>query len=231
MADKNELLADHYQQTYDLTYKLWEQRNRTFLILIGVIAVATLLTYRPADTNPLLVDWIAKLLGIEDKERIATLHNSFPFALLQGILLTVVFFLMVNLFHRSLYVLRNYAYLGAIEKDIRDALGLSDEASFSRESEFYWKKRPSLLGTVKYFYVFVLGALLSAFLVGKTVGDVINGSWILVLVDGLFVIVIGIYYTGYAWYTLRLDSKDAIVPARAESANNTMDRSGGSTAS
>ena len=42
-----QLLAEHYQKTYELTYEFWKQRNRTFILLIGVIGVATLLTFRP----------------------------------------------------------------------------------------------------------------------------------------------------------------------------------------
>jgi hypothetical protein len=214
MADKHELVVSHYQQTYDLTYKFWEQRNRTFLILIAVIGVATLLTYRAKEANPLLVNWVAKLLNIDEQTQIKELNNSFPFALLQGILLSVIFFLMVNLFHRALYVLRNYAYLGALEKEIRELLELKAEVAFTRESGFYWDNRPKLLGTVKWFYVFLLGALLGAFLLGRIAGDARNGNWILVLVDSALAVAIGTYFCGYAWYTLQLDSEGAIVPKR-----------------
>jgi hypothetical protein len=68
MPDKSELLITHYQTTYDLTYKLWVQRSRTFLLLIALIGLATLLMYRPTDTNPLLVSWMAKTLGITDAQ-------------------------------------------------------------------------------------------------------------------------------------------------------------------
>src|ERR1700694_3447597 len=49
-------LIEHYQETYKLTYKLWQQRNYIFLILLGVIAAATLLTFRVPQAEPLLVD-------------------------------------------------------------------------------------------------------------------------------------------------------------------------------
>jgi hypothetical protein len=212
MADKNTLLAEHYQKTYELTYRLWQQRNRTFLMLIAVIAAGTLLMYRPTDANSLLVDWVAKLLDIKDSNRIKELRDSFPFALLQSILLTVIFYLMVNLFHRAVYVLRNYAYLGALEKEVRSALSLSDQdVAFTRESNFYWKDRPVLLSTVKGFYVFLLGLLLFAFLIGRVIGDILAGSVLLILADLAIAVPTAIYFLGYAWYTLQLDSKDAII--------------------
>src|SRR5712692_6154591 len=161
MSDTTEILANHYQRTFELTYELWKQRNRTFLALVSVIGAGTLLTFRAAQANPLLVYWIAKLLGLSDKDSIAALGKSFPFGLLQSLLLIVVFYLMVNLYHRALYVLRNYRYLGALEREIRKQLGLEAEScSFTRESSFYWSDRPPLLGGVKWFYIVLVGALL-----------------------------------------------------------------------
>jgi len=228
MADKYELLAEHYQKTYDLTYRLWQQRNRTFLLLIAVIAVGTILTYRPTDANPLIVAWVAKLLDINESEHINELRRSFPFALLQSILLTVIFYLMVNLFHRALYVLRNYAYLGALEKEIRSTLLLSDDDSvaFTRESSFYWKYHPWLLSTVNWVYVFLLGLLLFAFLGGRIVGDVSAGGVLLVLADLAISIPTAIYFVGYAVYTLQLDSQSTPHPEThpAEEPNNALQR-------
>jgi len=174
--------------------------------------MATLLTYRPTDTNPLLVDWVTDFLGIDDENRIKELRQSFPFAIVQGVLLTVVFYLMVNLFHRALYVLRNYAYLGALEDEIRDSMRLNTTSvAFTRESTFYWHDRPRLLSTVKWFYVLLLGGLLSAFLYGRITGDWQSDNKALVWVDIAVAIPIAIYFVGYAWYTLLLDSKTAIV--------------------
>ena len=50
--ENTELWTEHYQKTYELTYELWKQRNVTFLALLGVIGVATLLTFGAAQTNP-----------------------------------------------------------------------------------------------------------------------------------------------------------------------------------
>lgn len=145
MSEPENELVKHYDKTYDLTYKLWEQRNRLFLILVGVIGAATLLTYRAPETDSLLVDLVAKSVGVSDNEkRVEQLRTGFPFAVLQSILLLVIFYLMVNLFHRALYVLRNYAYLGALEVEIRNDLKVNEGSiAFTRESTFYWDKRPS----------------------------------------------------------------------------------------
>jgi hypothetical protein len=38
MPHKGRALVAHYQKTYELTYRLWEQRNRTFLFLLGAVS-------------------------------------------------------------------------------------------------------------------------------------------------------------------------------------------------
>ena len=91
LTEKPELLIEHYQKTYELTYQLWSQRNRTFLLLLAVIGAAAVLTYRPSDANPLLAAWLGKLLGLQGEARVAKLQGSFPFALLHSALLVVVF--------------------------------------------------------------------------------------------------------------------------------------------
>ena len=200
--DKPELLVQHYQDTYQLTYQLWQQRNRLFLTLLGVVALASLLTYAP-ETNSILLSWIGKAVGITDHNKLTA---GIPFALMQAVVLAVVFYLMVNLFHRALYILRNYRYLGALESEIREALQLKEaDHAFMRESRFYWFDRPWPLGTVKYVYVVFLGVLLVAFLGGRLYTD--WGNWFLVAVDlGLAVPTLG-YFLAFSYYSIGLDQQ------------------------
>ena len=202
MMDKAGLLVQHYQDTYQLTYQLWQQRNRLFLFLLGMVALASLLTYAP-ETNSILLSWLGKVVGISDQK---ALTASVPFALLQAAFLAVVFYLMVNLFHRAVYILRNYRYLGALESEIRTALQLNDaDQAFTRESRFYWSDRPWVLGTVKYVYVVFLGGLLLAFSGGRLYTD--WGNWLLVIVDlGLAVPTLG-YFFAFSYYTIGFDQE------------------------
>jgi small-conductance mechanosensitive channel len=200
--DKAELLVQHYQDTYQLTYQLWQQRNRLFLFLLGIVALASLLTYAP-ETNSIFLSWIGKVVGISDKK---ALIASVPFALLQAAFLAVVFYLMVNLFHRALYILRNYRYLGALETEIRTTLQLNEsDLAFTRESSFYWSDRPWVLGTVKYVYIVFLGVLMLAFLGGRIHTD--WGNWLLIIVDiGLAVPTLG-YFFAFSYYSIGLDQE------------------------
>jgi hypothetical protein len=67
MTPGTELIAEHYQKTYELTLAMWEQRNRTFLILLATVGIATLLTFNVSQAQPLLVDLIANAVGIEEE--------------------------------------------------------------------------------------------------------------------------------------------------------------------
>jgi hypothetical protein len=136
-----ELLTEHYRDTMDRTNTFFQQRNRIFLILLAVIAIGTLITFRTKQTESLLLIWITKGL---DQKSVDAIRNSFPFALLETLLLVVVFFLMVNLYHRARFILRNYQYLGLLEAEIRKQLALGQNSTaFTRESTIYWTGRAS----------------------------------------------------------------------------------------
>jgi len=201
------IFIEHYQKTYELTYEFWKQRNGIFLYLIGTIGLATLLTFRTPETNSILIDLFAKALGVTDANRIDELRKSFPFGLLQTILLFVVFYLMVNLYHRSFYVLRNYQYLGALEREIRQRLSLQTKSVFfTRESDFYWNSRPFLLGTVKWVYIGLIGTLLLAFLGGRVYDDFQRGIFFLSVVDLAISVTIITYFVAYARSSVVFDS-------------------------
>jgi len=220
MKESADLLADHYQKTYELTFELWKQRNQTFLTLLGVIGGATLLTFSPAQTEPLLVLWLAKGLGVTEKQGIRDLGAGFPFGLLQSLLLVVVFYLMVNLYHRSLYVLRNYKYLAHLEQEIRNALGLLPDANaFTREGRFYWSDRAFLQGIVKWCYIGLVGCLLFAFLGGRTIEDFRTRTLLLACVDLAISLPTAVFFLAYARASISMDTAQ-IVLFRGRSSNS-----------
>jgi hypothetical protein len=204
------LLAEHYQKAHEQTNYFWEKRNRTFLILLGVIGAGTLLTYKVPLAAPLLADLVSKLLGIEDAAQRAELRNSFPYGLLQSILLMVVFYLTVSLYHHTTSIQRGYLYLEKVEEDIRQSLSLPESSvSFTREGRFYWTYRPrffsSLLGAV---YVGMLGLLLMAFLGMRIYDDFSSGQRLFGVVDVLIAAPTLLFFCAYAvsssWWFRRL---------------------------
>lgn len=207
MAQTAEILAEHYQKTYEQTYDFWKERNRLFLLLLGVIGVGTILTFRVSQAESLMVDLVARLVGVEGEDRLKELRQGFPLGVLHSIILIVVFYLMVNLYHRALFVLRNYQYLGILEAEIRHELKLAKESSsFTRESTFYWGNRSRLSGSVKWVYIAILGLLLLAFLGSRTHDDFCSGNILLGLVDLAISGATLFFYFAYLRSSVSLDS-------------------------
>ena len=77
----------------------------------------------------------------------------------------VVLYLMVQLYHRTITITRNYDYLASMEQEIRKGLGLQEPMiSFTREGLFYWRNSPRFAKQIGIAYIVMLGLLLSAFL-------------------------------------------------------------------
>jgi len=205
-------LTDHYQKTYELTYALWKGRNKTFLILLGAVGLATLVTFPALGTRSVLFLYLAHSLGLEQKD-VSGLQSGFPFAILQAIFLFVIFYLTVNLYHRARYVLRNYAYLGALETEIRQNLALSaPSVAFTRESSFYWGNRDIFSAAVKYVYIILLSGLLVSFLAATIIADCKSGNRLLTIVDILFAVPTLTFLAAYAIASVSMDHGGATVP-------------------
>lgn len=199
MATSAEMLVEHYQKTFEVTLQMWEQRNQTFITLLVVVGVATLLTFNAPQAQPLLVDLVAKTLSIEEATRKAELRLGFPYGLIQSILLMVVLYLMLVLYHRTSFINRSYLYLQALEGDIRSALSIPPSSvAFSREGDFYWKKRPKLSRAVGAAYVGMLGILLLAFLGMRIRTDFLDGNTFFVISDLILSVPAVIFFLAYA---------------------------------
>lgn len=161
-----------YYKTYDLTFSVWESRNQSLLILLAVVGFSTLLTFNVSEAQPLLVDIIAKLCGITSDERINELKKSFPYGVIQSIFLIIVFYLKINLYHKTCFIRRSYQYLSGLETDIRTALNLpAGSVSFTREGDFYNNHRTFSSFMTVLSYVLILGALLVSFLGMRLLND------------------------------------------------------------
>jgi hypothetical protein len=199
MTDEANLIAEHYQKTFEVTLATWDNRNQTFLILLATVGAATLLTFNAPQAQPLLVDFVSKILSIEDATRKAELRTSFPYGLLQSIMLMAVMYLMLVLYHRTTFINRSYRYLEALEKEIRASLQLSPESvAFTREGVFYWKKRPVLSKAVGAAYVGTLGILLIAFLGMRIASDFLIGNWWFMAADVFLSLPTLLFFGAYA---------------------------------
>ncbi len=190
-----DLVAEHYQKTFELNLDLWRERNKNFIILLVVSAITILLTYRTPGVLLVMTDTYNKLLG--GGRDITTLTNGFPFELLQSILLAVILYLIIQIYHRTSHINRTYKYLDELEKNIRERLALDDDsATFTREGKFYTGHRDWLLKLTGLVYALILGVLL--FLVGfgnRVLADARSSPKS--AIEVILLIIIGIYYFKY----------------------------------
>ncbi|MGC6061451.1 hypothetical protein [Enterobacter kobei] len=203
MQDK-ELLVDHYHKTYDLTYSVWQSRNLSLLILLATVGFSTLLTFNVSEAQPLLVDIIAKLCGIDSDTRVAELKKSFPYGLIQSIFIIVIFYLTINLYHKTCFIRRGYEYLGGLESDIRRAMQLpSESVSFTRESDFYNQNKTFSSFITGLSYVLILGSLLVAFLSMRLFNDWIAQDKLIFITDAVLASGVLYFYIAYAHVSLK----------------------------
>src|ERR1044072_5180047 len=83
-----EVVAEHYQKTFELNHGLWHERNKYFILLLVTSAITILLTYRTEGVLLVMTDVYNKFLG--GTRDIKGLKEGFPFDLLQSILLAVI---------------------------------------------------------------------------------------------------------------------------------------------
>jgi hypothetical protein len=219
--DRAQVLADHYHHAAEQASERWQERNRQFLALVAVLALAVLLTANPGGTDSFFLALVAKLAGVKEDD-IDRLRESFPYVVLHGLLVVLVFYFMTDVSRLNANIIRNYEYLRGLEPDLRDELGLHlDHTAFSKETAFYDSFRVKGSGAVKYAYVLIVGGMLAFFLLFRVTSDLpadgftmaqpvtwqAVAQWLtkhfLLMVD----LVVGgmtvLMYLAYAWLSLR----------------------------
>jgi len=117
-------LTQHYQKTFELVLHYWENRNRQFLMLAGLIAATALATIFQ---HPLLAAIGNYLKGnnLSHPDLVTALPLAYRVVVV--FLLVAVFYLMATLYHRSGVIINYYQYLGVLERRIRGELRLGPD--------------------------------------------------------------------------------------------------------
>lgn len=201
-----EVLADHYQKTFEVAYDYWKERNKLFVILVLTAGMGLLLLMHVPTADSLLVAAIVKFLNITDQTIKDDLLQKFPFNILLSGVLVVMFYLMQRLYSTNLSVMRTFMYLGALETEVRKHLGLpTGSISFTREGSFYWGRRSRIQAMSKYYYVVVLFIILVPFIGFKLNADLESPNLLVTTVDIVVSIMAVLYWWAYARSSFRLD--------------------------
>lgn len=199
-AEETQIIADHYQKTFELNQDWWRERNKQFIFLLILTAVTILLTYRTPGVLAVIADVYNKLAGgSKDPVSIA---SGFPFDLLRSILLAATLYLMIQIYHRTIHISQMYKYLGGLESTLRSMLRLDrTSVTFTREGSFYDSRKESLLDLTGLVYALILGALLVLIAFGdKLINNASHNPKS--IVDIILLVIIGVYYLSYFRTTL-----------------------------
>lgn len=195
-----EVLAEHYQKTFELNHSLWEERNKNFLILLLVAGFEILITYRTPSLTSFFTDLYNHFIAPTPSKTTEDISQGFPFQLLQTILLMVILYLLIQIYHRTTHIKRTYNYLKELETDIRAALAShAGTHSFTREGDYYYNpdNQPQLMKLTGIIYSLLLGALLLLVSFGGFwMGDSATGKSAL----DWFIIAIIFLYFGHYFY-------------------------------
>jgi len=201
-----DVLAGHYQKTFEVAYEYWKERNRQFVILVLTAVIGLLMIQRGALVNELLVKYIVKYFALTDQTLIGEISKAIPFNLLLSGVLVTMFYFMQRLYSTNLSVMRNYLYLGALEEEIRKHLGLpTGSVAFTREGSFYWGRRSRIQAMSKYYYVVVLFIILAPFIGFKLIADLESPNLLVIAVDVVVSLMAILYWWAYARSSFRLD--------------------------
>lgn len=201
------VLAEHYQKTYEVAYEYSKERNKLFVFLVLTAGFGLMLLLHIPTSDSLLVAAIAKFLNITDQTVRTDLQAKFPFDILLSGVLVVMFYLMQRLYSTNLSVMRTYLYLGALEKEFRPHLGLEKgSVSFTREGGFYWGKRTAMQAMSKYYYVVVLFIVLIPFIAVKVYTDFQSRNLIIIAVDVIVSLMVILYWREYVLSSFQLDA-------------------------
>ena len=135
-----EIYYDHYKETYALSKKAQERRNKNFVLLCILEVISFLMIWNPSFICGLLND--AVKLKLENTIQIS---NS----ILQTFVWILLAYVLIRYVQDVMYIERQYGYIDKLENEIA---GLLEKDIFSREGDGYLKDYPLVLNIVDLFY-------------------------------------------------------------------------------
>lgn len=144
MADddkKLEILHDHYKETFSYIREREKQRDRLFLITIGILGLLFLEVQYPSDIQ--LFFKTIKTHGAEIN------FSIFPVSIVTSLTWTVFLIIVLRNCQVSITIDRQYEYLHKLEDFIGDFF---QDSIYSREGRSYLTKYPVFSNIVWIFY-------------------------------------------------------------------------------
>ena len=179
-----ETLYDHYKDTCGLTNAARENRNKAFVLLCVLEALAFMFIFDSSKACNMILQTITIKLGE-------------ALCVGQGVLQTLLWILILYVFMRycqlNTYVERQYTYLSIMEKELKKG-----KLPIDREGDYYNADYPAVLKIVDFMYKWFFSVLFLVIHVVRIIAEWIQSSWCTaLLVDTLIAIAIIIIAISY----------------------------------
>ncbi len=172
-----DVLHDHYKDSFSHIREREKQRDRLFLVLIGLFALLSLQVLYPADfggaLGPLKVSGAEVDLGALPLPALLSASWVFTFAI------------ALRYCQVSINVERQYPYLHALEEKISEAIG--DRDLYRREGRAYLQNYPLFSDWAWFCYVFLFPAIVALATLALSIGEwaMLPHHWIYKLLDSV----------------------------------------------
>lgn len=140
-----EILYDHYKETFNLSKVAQERRNKNFVYLCILEAVAYLWASDPEKMT----------VALQNYEVLSGVINL-GHEIIQTFLWMMITYVLIRYVQDMIYIERGYDYLDKLEKKISSTI--ADEM-FSREGANYQREYPKILNLIDLFYKMVMPVL------------------------------------------------------------------------
>ncbi len=195
-----DVLHDHYKDSFSHIREREKQRDRLFLVLIGLFALLSLQILYPADfggaLGPLKVSGAEVDLGALPLPALLSASWVFTFAI------------ALRYCQVSINVERQYPYLHALEEKISAAIG--DRDLYQREGQAYLQNYPLFSDWAWFCYVFLFPAIVALATLALSIGEwaMLPHHWLYKLLDSVVAAAILLSFLLYRILPLFTGRKD-----------------------
>lgn len=165
-AARIEQLCTHYQHTNELAHRLWERRNFQFVVLGATVALSAIITILETGLPDGLRGFLANqgVPAAADGDGKVAEAIAAAVAGLPPFLTVAVFYLMTNVYHRSVHITNYWRYVGRLEQEIRSAMAIHEsDWAFSREGNYFRRTGERASRKIGSLYKWILLLLLAIF--------------------------------------------------------------------
>lgn len=180
-------MVDHYHQSFELAYRIWERRNAAYAYAVIFFFITTVVRIDLSNSAAVVLTLFSptELDGLAPQIRDyvnGTASGALIATMGQFSLDLISIYFLATLYQRESHLKTMYAFVRDMETDLRDEFRLPPKlVAFSRESDYYRRNNPKIMATL--FTILFSAALLfvvAASIIARFMGGAgLGGDWLL----------------------------------------------------